>query len=152
MFERRVIDMTIDEAIANAREKAKEIRENIIDGDNLEPYESYCITMADKSAEEHEQFAEWLEELKELRNMTAGHLYAVAFNRGYLKAKKEVRDKAIDDFVENISLKISESIIWGMLVNSHKDNSFNDTSDKIVDYVINTANEIAEQLKAGEKE
>ena len=56
-------------------------------------------------------------------------------------------DKAIDDFVENISLEISESIIWGMLVNSHKDNSFNDTSDKIIDYVINTANEIAEQLK-----
>ena len=39
-----------------------------------------------------------------------------------------------------------------MLVNSHKDNSFNDTSDKIVDYVINTANEIAEQLKVGESE
>ena len=58
-------------------------------------------------------------------------------------------NKAIDDFVENISLEISESIIWGMLVNSHKDNSFNDTSDKIVDYVINTANEIAEHLKAG---
>ena len=58
-------------------------------------------------------------------------------------------NKAIDDFVENISLEISESIIWGMLVNSHKDNSFNDTSDKIVDYVINAANEIAEQLKAG---
>ena len=43
--------------------------------------------------------AEWIEELKELRNMTAGHLYAVAFNRGYLKAEKEVREKTIDDFV-----------------------------------------------------
>ena len=62
---------------------------------------------------------------------------------------EQAYNKAIDDFVENISLEISESIIWGMLVNSHKDNSFNDTSDKIVDYVINTANEIAEQLKAG---
>ena len=31
--------------------------------------------------EYHEQIAEWLEELKELQNMTAGHLYAVAFNR-----------------------------------------------------------------------
>ena len=67
------------------------------------------------------------------------------------QALKNEYNKAIDDFVENISLEISESIIWGMLVNSHKDNSFNDTSDKIVDYVINTANEIAEQLKAGEK-
>ncbi len=62
---------------------------------------------------------------------------------------EQAYNKAIDDFVENISLEISESIIWGMLVNSHKDNSFNETSDKIVDYVINTANEIAEQLKAG---
>ena len=50
-------------------------------------------------AEDNEQLAEWLEELKELRNMTAGHLYAVAFNRGYLKAEKEVREKTIDDFV-----------------------------------------------------
>ena len=53
-------------------------------------------------------------------------------------------NKAIDDFVENISLKIS--------VNSLKDNSFNDTSDKIVNYVINTVNKIAEQLKAGVEE
>lgn len=48
-------------------------------------------------AEDNEQVAEWLEELKELRNMTAGHLYAVAFNMGYLKAEKEARNKAIDD-------------------------------------------------------
>ena len=53
-----------------------------------------------RSAEEHEQLAEWLEELKELRNMTASHLYAVAFNRGYLKAEKEVRNKVLDDFVK----------------------------------------------------
>ena len=88
------------------------------------------------------QLAEWLEELKSYR--------ASVFS-GYMTQKmlKEEYNKAIDDFAENISLKISESIIWGMLVNSHKDNSFNDTSDKIVDYVINTANEIAEQLKAG---
>ena len=62
------IDMlSIDEAIAHAREKAKEIRENIIDGDNLEPYESYCNAMVAKSAEEYEQLAEWLEELKEYK-------------------------------------------------------------------------------------
>ena len=48
-------------------------------------------------AEDNEQVAEWLEDLKELRNMTAGHLYAVAFNMGYLKAEKEARNKAIDD-------------------------------------------------------
>lgn len=63
-----VIDvLSIDEAIVHAREKAKEIRENIIDGDNLEPYESYCNAMVAKSAEEYEQLAEWLEELKEYK-------------------------------------------------------------------------------------
>ena len=59
--------MTIDEAITQAREKAKEIRENLINGNNLEPYESYCNTMVAKSAEEYEQLAEWLEELVMLR-------------------------------------------------------------------------------------
>ena len=65
--------------------------------------------------------------------------------------EKEIRNKAIDDFVENISLKISESLIWGMIADCFKYQNMNDTSDKIVDYVINTANEIAEQLKVGEK-
>ena len=60
------------------------------------------------------------------------------------------RNKAIDDFVENISLEISGSLIWGMIADCFKYKNMNDTSDKIVDYVINTANEIAEQLKAGE--
>ena len=98
-------------------------------------------------AEDNEQVAEWLEELKELRTTSFGYRKEdIELNRNAMY------NKAIDDFAENISLKISESIIWGMLVNSHKDNSFNDTSDKIVDYVINTANEIAGQLKAGDVE
>ena len=59
-------------------------------------------------AEDNEQLAEWLEELKELRNMTAGHLYAVAFNRGYLKAEKEVREKTIDDFVNQFNVIVDE--------------------------------------------
>ena len=60
-----VIDMlSIDEAIAQAREKAKEIRENLINGNNLEPYESYCNAMTERRAKKHEQLAEWLELLK----------------------------------------------------------------------------------------
>ena len=59
--------MTIDEAIAQAREKAKKIRENLINGNNLEPYESYCNAMIERRAKKHEQLAEWLEELKSLR-------------------------------------------------------------------------------------
>ena len=95
--------MTIDEAIAHAREVAKEQKSKY---DKCPTRTRYNCAMCfhnpkcDEDAKEHEQLAEWLEELKELRNMTAGHLYAVAFNRGYLKAEKEVREKAIDDFAK----------------------------------------------------
>ena len=58
-------------------------------------------------------------------------------------------NKAIDDFAENISLEISESLIWGMIADCFKYKNMNDISDKIVDYVINTANETADRLKAG---
>ena len=94
--------LSIDEAIAHAREVAKEPKSKY---DKCPTRTRYNCAMCfhnpkcDEDAKEHEQLAEWLEELKELRNMTAGHLYAVAFNRGYLKAEKEVREKTIDDFV-----------------------------------------------------
>ena len=84
--------MTIDEMI-------KRIKEEIACYYNV----SGCDTCNISSCEDKDiviQLAEWLEELKELRNMTAGHLYAVAFNRGYLKAEKEVRENAIDDFAK----------------------------------------------------
>ena len=64
---------------------------------------------------------------------------------------EQAYNKAVDDFAENISLEISESLIWGMIADCFKYKNMNDTSDKIVDYVINTANEIAEQLKAGKE-
>ena len=159
--------MTLDEAIIHAREKAKEKRKEmqcktckLFVRSDLHPLQGYCrknefhsIEIDSwskvcseyvpkemcKCAEEYEQIAEWLEELKIYQQ------HEIICNKGYNAGY----NKAIDDFAENISLEISESIIWGMLVNSHKDNSFNDTSDKIVDYVINTANEIAEQLKVG---
>ena len=86
-----------------------------------------------------EQLAEWLEELKVYQQ------HEIICNKGYNAGY----NKAIDDFVENISLEISESLIWGMIANCFKYKNMNDTSDKIVDYVINTANEIAERLKAG---
>ena len=92
--------MTIDEMIEEQRENAKTQREIA-----EECFEEHIIDEKEKIehlryANEFEQIAEWLEELKELRNMTAGHLYAVAFKNGYLKAEKEVREKAIDDFVK----------------------------------------------------
>ena len=103
--------MTLDEAIAHAREVAKEQKSKY---DKCPTRTRYNCAMCfhnpkcDEDAKEHEQLAEWLEELKELRNMTAGHLYAVAFNRGYLKAEKEVREKAIDDFANQFNVIVDE--------------------------------------------
>ena len=120
--------MTIDEAIAHAREVAKEQKSKY---DKCPTRTRYNCAMCfhnpkcDEDAKEHEQLAEWLEELKELRNMTAGHLYAVAFNRGYLKAEKEVRNKAIDDFAELIHEKL---------------------------HIYDTIDDLAEQLKEGKTE
>ena len=99
--------MSIDEAIANAREKAKEIRENIIDGDNLEPYELYCNTMVAKSAEEYEQIAEWLEELKDYRDKNKMVVRIDVENMDSIKDKidelskyaESQYNKALDDFV-----------------------------------------------------
>lgn len=92
--------MTLDEKIEEQRENAKTQREMA-----EEYFEEHIIDEKEKIehlryANEFDQLAQWLEELKELRNMTAGHLYAVAFNRGYLKAEKEVRENAIDDFAK----------------------------------------------------
>lgn len=124
--------MTIDEAIAQEREVANQkYAEGMLchANPNDEKLDG-CI----KCAEEHEQIAEWLEELKELRNMTTGHLYAVAFNMGYLKAEKEARNKAIDDFKS----RLEERILAGKMI------------DEKFAYIDNCdIDEISEQLKAG---
>lgn len=59
--------MTLDEAIKHARDKAEESREYIVDDCNLEPFEAHCNSQCIKCAEEHEQLAEWLQELKNYR-------------------------------------------------------------------------------------
>ena len=79
--------LSIDEAIAREREMAEMHRNDIVPKEDYHnmPWVDMNNEASMRNAEEHEQLAEWLEELKELRNMTAGHLYAVAFNMGYLK-------------------------------------------------------------------
>lgn len=126
--------MTIDEMIEEQRENAKTQREIA-----EECFEEHIFDEKEKIehlryANEFEQVAEWLEELKELRNMTAGHLYAVAFNRGYLKAEKEAREKAIDDFANQFNVIVDEKC-------------GTDTNN----YFRKIVKEIAEQLKAGGK-
>ena len=120
---------TLDETIAQYQEKA----------------EYFKMTTNVAYALELKQISEWLEELKAYKSDEfTKNLQELVYKQGY--------NKAIDDFVEKISIEISESIIYGMLVDSRKYNGFNDTSDKIVDYVIETSKNVAEQLKEDESE
>ena len=85
--------LSIDEAIAHAREVASEQkrRSGICIQNNSECDKfSACL----KCSEEHEQLAEWLEELKSYR--------ASVFS-GYMTQKmlKEEYNKAIDDLLED---------------------------------------------------
>ena len=77
--------MTIDEAIAHAREVASRKFDDRV----------HCI----RCAEEHEQLAEWLELLKELLKINVPKERTIAFHDGY--------SKAIDDFVNACKEDIS---------------------------------------------
>ena len=86
--------LSIDEAISRERQQAKEQRSRIGTWDK--EYSKKCKVYA----EEHEQIAEWLEELKALRekNETLKALYDDAKKEGNNLLKHE-RNKALDDFV-----------------------------------------------------
>ena len=93
--------MTIDEAIA----KYKEIANT---GENCP---AHCKISCDKCVQESKQLAEWLEELKELRekNETLKALYEGVRKEGNNLLKRE-RNKAIDDLIaECENAKFAES-------------------------------------------
>ena len=99
--------MTLDEAIIHAREVASRKFDDRV----------HCI----KCAEEHEQLAEWLEELKAYRaSVFSGDMTQ--------KMIKEEYCKAVDDFAESVKNLIADSSVIRF---------------KDID-------EIAEQLKAGD--
>ena len=111
--------MTIDEAIEKYRNRVKQYK----DWDNMKDI-----------AEEHEQLAEWLEELQNLKAENTylhDEMQAIGATMGLIE--KEIRNKAIDEFAERI--KDSKSYIF--------DDSFG--------YVIpiSEIDEIAQQLKDG---
>ena len=123
--------MTIDEAIELQMKIAGKGSDCWKNCRNTKKHCKHCMA-------EHEQIAELLEELKELRNMTAGHLYAVAFNMGYLKAEKEARNKAIDDFAG----RLIRYVDCGHLC-SPTEMRWSDLS------VVEMVKKLSEQLKAG---
>ena len=127
--------MTIDEAIAQERQKAKDQRSHIGTWD--EEYSKRC----EECAEEHEQLAEWLEELKDYRDKNKMVVRVDVENMDNIKDKIEELskyaeiqyNKALDDFVKFASdmptVEEEDGTIRPMWLE-----------------------EIAEQLKAGGKE
>ena len=89
--------LSIDEAIARTREVAKRNREQWKNctADRRDIEHQTC----EQCAEEHEQLAEWLTELKCCKNDNdfsdyADRLHKIAFHSGY--------NKALDDFVDKL--------------------------------------------------
>ena len=130
--------MSIDEAIAHAREVASEQkrRSGICVQNNSECDKfSACL----KCSEEHEQLAEWLEELKSYRaSVFSGDMTQ--------KMLKEEYNKAIDDFAEKLNAKCDGiiKVKWDSTVAPISwAEAYADFKDDI--------DEIAEQLKAGGK-
>ena len=125
--------LSIDEAIARERQQAKEQRNHIGTWDD--EYSKKCEVYA----EEHEQIAEWLEELKFLRQWKSDIMdefckYDVS---SFEELVTNTRNKAIDDFVKAIV-----------------DRGLSSNDDKYCitryDNYLKAIKEIAEQLKAGD--
>ena len=96
--------LSIDEAIVHAREVANTQRgkSGICLQNGLEcEHFSDCL----KCAEEHEQLAEWFEELKSIKDGSIPIIHGKAELELHDKA---IRNEAIDDFVKKICEKYTE--------------------------------------------
>ena len=93
--------LSIDEAIAHAREVADTCEYEANKYDMSDSYESHVAYQEGKCAEEHEQLAEWLEELKALREEKSEFLiYAKDIaEANYEMGMESGYNKALDDFV-----------------------------------------------------
>ena len=93
--------LSIDEAIAHAREVAEMHRNDIVPKENYHnmPWIDKNNEVSMRSAEEHEQLAEWLEELKALREEKSDFLiFAKDIAEGNYEMGMEIGyKKAIDD-------------------------------------------------------
>ena len=123
--------MTIEEAIAHAREVAKIHRNNDKLNKTLGKSSPYYNTDCIKCAEEHEQLAEWLKELKFLRQWKYDIINKFCeYDCNSLdELVQKIYSKAVDDFVN----ACKEDILC-QTFGLHQ----------------NRIEQIAEQLKAGE--
>ena len=121
--------MTIDEAIAHAREVAESWKLNQEDCDFNTDCNN-CAEFCEECAKEHEQLAEWLEELKTRRETHFD--YVSLMDKRYYDGY----NKAIDEFAEKICEKYTEE---------ERNRNYRWYSAQIKQNIA----DIAEQMKAG---
>ena len=100
--------MTIDEAIAHAREVADTCEYEASKYDLSDSYESHVAYQEGKCAEEHEQLAEWLEELKRRREYDGEIIGSGTLNNAY----NQGYNKALDDIVTIIKERVGMDWEW----------------------------------------
>ena len=91
--------LSIDEAIAHAREVADTCEYEASKYDMSDSYEREVAYKEGKCAEEHEQLAEWLEELKAIKDGSIPIIHGKAELELH---DKEVYNKALDEFIHTI--------------------------------------------------
>ena len=140
--------MTIDEAIQRENKIAEE-NQKIVDTeivfDDVSLSQLYCddtevieehLQNYKKCAEYHKQLAEWLEELKSIKDGSIPIIHGKAELELH---DREIRNKAIDDFNEKL---MEQQIYDCMLPDGFR-------TDIVTSHTIDA---IAEQLKAGDGE
>lgn len=97
----------IDVAIMNERKLAEEDRKN------KSSYSTPILKQeCELQAQKHEQLAEWLEELKKLREENSElHNELQAVEATLPDMEKSIREQAIDDFVEVLHSKIHSELL-----------------------------------------
>lgn len=128
--------MTLDEAIVHAREVVSEERRSGICVQNDSECDKFSTCL--KCAEEHEQLAEWLEELKFIKQWKSDVMeefckYDVS---SFEELVTNARNKAIDDFMKELCK---------MYVESENNGNYRFYAVEIKQTIAN----LAEQLKAG---
>ena len=132
--------MSIDEAIARIREVAEKHRNDIVPKEDYHNMswidENNEVSM--RSAEEHEQLADWLEELKFLKQWKLGIMdsFCKYDASSFEELIANARNKAIDDFVKEICK---------MIVQSENNGNYRFYAVEIKQAIA----DLAEQLKAG---
>ena len=111
--------LSIDEAIAHAREVANTCEYEASKYDMCDSYEREVAYKEGKCGKEHEQLAEWLEELKEMRK-NQGQIADFWYQEGISRESKLIFDKIeeiknrynVEDFaIIGVLIKVQETVL-----------------------------------------